>query len=501
MLKDISLNNKKDMQNFKNTIKFIPILFLAIFLFAGDKSAEAACWSDSGPAWMNCDLQNDNDNNNDNDNDNDSDNLEVSTNSATSVDEDSATLRGEITDLDESEDYDRWFEWGTDDDDLDNTENISGTTDDEGSFSESIGGLSDDRTYYFRACAESNDSNDEDCGSIRSFTTDEEDNNNDDDNDNDDNDDNDSDNDGGVVTTDATGITTSSAILNGVVVNDGGNQRVWFAWGTTTYLGNSTASRTVSGDQNLVSIQIGGLSPNQSYFFRLMSDTGEMGDMKALMTKSVTYVPPTGTTPTPTTKPPVTVVTSSQFLNVDLVANIKEAGNGDTVLYAAVYENLSNTAIKNLSVTIDFPEGISPVKSDAGKITGQKVTLFLPALGAKGKGDFTIEASISGDARNEKFLVSVIEGSYEHPTDEDTMITTLDYSIVKVLRGGNSQSATALFAGGFFPNTFLGWLIIIAIIATVIILASIASKKKKEDKKDELKEINKEEKFELKISK
>lgn len=476
------------MKNISNTFAYLSVIVMAVFLmsgFTGVREAKAECWLDIGPAWMNCDLQDeDNDNDDDDDNDNDSDQLEVSTDSATNIDEDSATLRGEITDLDESEDYDRWFEWGTDDDDLDNTANVSGTTDDEGDFSKTISGLSDDRTYYFRACAESNDSNDEDCGSIRSFTTDED---NDNDNNDDDNDNNsNSDNDGGVITTDATGISTNGAILNGVVINDGGNQTIWFEWGTTTYLGNSTSSRTVSGDQNLVSITVNGLSAGQSYFFRLMSDTGEMGDMKAFMTKSASYVPPTTTpTPTPTTsKPPVTVISSAQYLNVDLIANAKEVQKGDTVLYAVVYENLSNTALSNLTVSVDFPSGVSIVNTDNGMISGQKVHLFLPALGAKAKGDFTIEANISSSSRNEGYLVSVVEGSYEHPSDEDTMISTLDHSILKLLKGGETQAANALFAGGFFPNTFLGWLAIIAIATIIIVLARIAAKKKDDKKND-----------------
>lgn len=461
------------------TIKYVPFLVLALFLMTGVRFVHAECWGPySGSSIWGNDCTGSNDSNDDDSSD-DSDTLNVVTSSATNVDEDSATLRGEITDLDESEDYERFFEWGTDEDDLDHTSTISGTTDNEGTFSRTITGLNDDEEYFYRACAESQDSNDEDCGSIRSFTTDEDGGSSSDDDDNDD----DSDSDGSVVTTDATGVTSSSAILNGVVINRDGNQRVWFAYGPTTSLGHTTSSQTVSADQALVSVQINGLTSGQAYFFRLVSNNGDEGDVKAFIPKSTGSGSTGGsTTPTHPTTPVVHVTNSGEYVNVDLAASAKEVDPGDEFFFEALYENLTSTTIKNMTVTVNFPEGITPTKTEMGSVNGQNVVVYLPEVPAKASGHFTITAKAVGKFRTDKVLVSVIDATYDHPTDDDSTIDTTDYVIVKVTKGDTSQAAGALFAGSFFPHSFLGWLLIVIVITLIIYAATRVSKKREEDK-------------------
>lgn len=98
---------------------------------------------------------------------------EVTTKSADDIDEDSALLIGEV-DPNGSEIDEAWFEFGTDDDDLDDTIRVSSYDDnedqDEFSFEKRVTGLRADTKYFYRACAENSDG--EDCGSIKSFTTD-----------------------------------------------------------------------------------------------------------------------------------------------------------------------------------------------------------------------------------------------------------------------------------------------------------------------------------------
>lgn len=473
------------MNKINNTIKYTSLIFatFAIVFFFGARNASAAC---DGPVTYGSSIWGcvgDSGNDDEDDNNNDNDDLNVSTLSASSIDTDSATLRGEITDIDSDNDYERYFEWGTDEDDLDHTLSVSGDTNDEGDFSRTLSGLSDDHEYFYRACAENVDnSNDDDCGSIRSFTTDEEDN---------DYNDNDYDNDGegSVLTTDASAIGYNSAILNGVVVNDGGSQTVWFEWGTTTSLGNRTNSRTVSNDQSMVSISLSGLSSGTSYFFRLVSGDGDIGDMKAFTTRSSS-----GTTTTTTTTPPrptTVTISSDQYLNVDLVASAKDVKSGDTVMYQAVYENLTNTTLKNINLIIDFPVGISIENTESGTIVGQRIELVIPSIAPKAKSSFAIETSISTKS-SDKFLVGIIEAVYDHPNREDTRIDVVDYAIVKVMSGSSGSGskhlgASALFAGTFFPKSFGGWLILTASLILLIVLARKLYKEKEDKKKEESK--------------
>lgn len=102
------------------------------------------------------------------------DDVEIETRSATSVDDDSASLRGRVTEEGDG-DVRVWFEIDRDRDDVNRgngeTYYISGDKDRGDSFSRTVSGLRDDTRYYFRACGEDRDG-DEGCGSILSFTTD-----------------------------------------------------------------------------------------------------------------------------------------------------------------------------------------------------------------------------------------------------------------------------------------------------------------------------------------
>jgi hypothetical protein len=501
------------MKNITKTMKYIPVFILAFGLFTSATPVFATqCWANSGPSWMNCNAQDGNDDNNDDDNndgDNDSDNLNVSTLSASSIEEDSATLRGDITDLDESEDYERFFEWGTDEDDLDRTATLSGDTDNEGTFSKTISNLNDDTEYFYRACAEEVDGNDDDCGNSRSFTTDEDggsNNDNDDDNDN-----NDSDGEGSILTTDASSVTTTSAIINGVVTNDSGSQTVWFEWGSTTFLGNRTAYRVITSHQSIVSAQIYGLTPGRAYFFRLISSNGEEGEYKAFVTDSAGVIHTNTNTGSNTgndnddtssdnedegdnedesnENDGPSIIETIQYFNMNLVTSAKEVAPGSTISIEVVYENLHSETLKNVVIALDFPPGLTPTDSELGTfVTDRQIEVMFPAIAPFSKANFTITAEVYEKLANDTFLVTVAEATYDHPVQGNTRIQSVTSSIVKVsnnvaIRGGSTsggnQSANSNSSGAsFFPKTIIGWLVLTGGIALILILANLIYKKK-----------------------
>lgn len=467
------------MKNIKDTIAYIS--FIALLAFGGTPFtpvAHAACDGSWSQIVQFCNDVPDDGDDDDNGGNND---LNVITDSAINIDTDSATLRGEITDLNSNHDYERWFEWGTSSGNLSHDTSHIGTND-TGTFSSTISNLNDDTTYYFRACAEDQDSSDNDCGSIHSFTTDSD--------NGDDDDDNNSDSD--VITTDATNITSNSATLNGIVINESGSQTIHFEWGPTIYLGHSTSSRTVSGDESAVSTTITGLSANQAYFFRIVSNNGDQGAYKSFYTSRAATTTTTTTTHTNThteTKPEVICTNSGDFMNVDLVASVQEASVGNTVTFTANYENLSGYTLKSVKITADFPDGITVKSTTAGQIVNTNdVELNLSELAPHAKGTFQIVTEINKDANKQTALVSTIEGGHQDPTLVNAYIKATDYSIVRVIKGSMNLSATS-FGAGFFPHSLIGWLIIIAIIVLIIVLIRKLQedKQKKEDSHDHLK--------------
>ncbi len=141
--------------------------------------------------------------------------VEVTTRAATSITDDSATLRGrvELNNENESEVY---FEYGTSRTNLNKETNhqIIEDSDNSFSFEEIIRNLSDNTTYYYRAVAKDT-SNDRDFGLINSFHTDDS-----------------QSNEPILNTLSAREIEDTSAELNGFVdMNEFNNGRVFFVYG------------------------------------------------------------------------------------------------------------------------------------------------------------------------------------------------------------------------------------------------------------------------------
>jgi hypothetical protein len=97
--------------------------------------------------------------------------VEVDTRSATDVRDDSARIRGVVSDFNRSDYADVWFEYGRSRSDLDmRTPIIRIDEDEDEDFDFRIGGLREGERYYFRAVAEDDDE-EKDYGSIQNFET------------------------------------------------------------------------------------------------------------------------------------------------------------------------------------------------------------------------------------------------------------------------------------------------------------------------------------------
>jgi len=143
--------------------------------------------------------------------------VSVTTQSATDIDDNSATLRGKLR-LNDADEADVYFEYGKVRSNLTEETGHSTLEDDASSFSftQNIDSLTDDTIYYFRAVAEDGDG-DTAYGSIMSFRTDA---------------DEDSFDEPTLNTQTATNVDTDSAELLGTVdMNDFDNGQVFFVYG------------------------------------------------------------------------------------------------------------------------------------------------------------------------------------------------------------------------------------------------------------------------------
>jgi hypothetical protein len=153
----------------------------------------------------------------------DNSDVDVATKSATDIDDEEATLRGEVNFNNEDEAI-VYFRWGTSATNLSReTTNVVLDDSDDEAFSARITNLDEDTTYYFRAIAEDENGN-RTFGAILSFRTDDE--SNDDDNDSNDDDMPE------VDDLDANDITDNSVELEGSVdMNDFEDGYVFFVYG------------------------------------------------------------------------------------------------------------------------------------------------------------------------------------------------------------------------------------------------------------------------------
>lgn len=496
----------------KNTIKKLNIFaFVLVFSFSGlfaTTAHGATYWNgselveiDFGAGSSNNGGNNGNNGNNGGNN-NDGDD-QVSTFSATSIEEDSAKLQGEVTN---GSNVDVWFVLDNDDstpscsdDDLEVS--VSGDFDDGDEFSKTVSNLDSDETYYFRACS------DDSSGSVRSFTTDDDSNNNDNDDDDDNNNngnDNGNQDDVTAITSYATGVSTNMAYLNGLsVINEGGAGNAWFEYGVTTAMGNRTPNQSIGTGSHSISRQILNLSPNTSYYFKFVVQNDEgtfYGDIRTFTTSGYTVTntgsgtptkpPATPSQPKPETPVVVTTVTNENFLALDISSNVDKVEVGDTITYTISYKNLSGKDLNNVTIQVELAKETEFKSSTLGVYSkpSHTVVLSIETLPKDIKGEFFVVVDVPKAAGAETVLIASLLGVHDHPTISGTKVDSLSYSIIAVVGGNPNQSATSITAGKFFPTSILGWLLIVIVIFMIVLIARKLSKDKEEKKEEEEKE-------------
>lgn len=382
----------------------------------------------------------------------DNDNVEVDTGSAYNVDEDSARLEGELRDTGAG-DVDLWFEWDTDRSDVEDGDGrmlqLSGDTNSTGDFDKNLSGLNDNTRYYFRACAEDR-TGDEDCGSVKSFTTD-----------------------GEVspegdlpeaVTTTATGVSTTSATLGALIFPNGDTTTAWIEWGRTNSLGADTMSRTISSsvDSTPITGFISGLSVDTIYYFRGCSRNSEgtdCGATKSFKTFSNTYVPPT------------VIYTGGgsghQHIALNIEPEFDTIYEGDRVEYIVTYENIGGHELFDTVISVELPEDIIFQRTNRGDYNKDKhtVTFIIGDM----KKDEDGELVINGDLvrTTEDTLVSTVVIAFTTPSGAQD--DAIDYAVHDVVQNQNSSLAgLSLFGGSFFPQTLGGWLLLILVILALV---------------------------------
>lgn len=383
---------------------------------------------------------------------------QVETLSATNIDEDSATLRGELNDDGGDNNLDAYFEWGTSSGNLSHTL-TAGSVDDSGDdFSRTLTGLNDDTTYYFRACAENDEG--EDCGSVKQFTTDEDDVVVDDD-----------DNELPTITTLAVIDRGSNhASIDGFYDANGCSVTTYFEYGTTQSLGRQTTSIDHGNGSGSMAQFISGLSANTTYYYRAVGTNCE-GTSRGVIRSFTTL---SGGS----TQPPVIIGGGGGTMIRLTITNEQDVvTSGEDLVYDVTWENISGRTLRDLLLEINFPEELQITDIDDGDIDrrANSVIIEIPELLNREQGETSVEVSVRGGLRDGDPVVARAILAFENPVNQ-AQENAIAYDSDEFDSDGSTLGAF-LFGAGFFPTTFGGWLLILLLIILLVLLVRHYMKK------------------------
>ncbi len=396
----------------------------------------------------------------------------VTTRSASNVFSAVATINGYVDTNGSGNTY-GWFEWGT-------NQNLSQSTsrtyisNGGTNIASSLTGLSQNTTYYYRAVAQ-NDSGTV-RGSILTFTTM---------------------NTGNTDTTGApsaittlpTQITSTSAMLNSLVVSGGTEPvRAWFEWGTTQSLSHSTASVNLGSVPSVRHAQtIYGLTSGTTYYFRVVAENDHgksYGIIRSFVARYPVVVTPKPVTPKTTVK----VIEKPVYVHaegINSLVMLTITGGADTIskgehrTYHVTWKNDSTQNLTNVVLRVLVPQTMNFESADSGTFSkvDNTLTIELDRLNVGDSGETNLVLNGGDGLRIGDLVVTTANIVY---TDESSVQgNALAYTTQRVVDGGGAVLGASVGAAAF-PMMLLGWLLLLILLVILIILSMHLYRKLKE---------------------
>ncbi len=209
------------------------------------------------------------------------------------------------------------------------------------------------------------------------------------------------------------------------------------------------------------------LSPSTLYYYRITGSLngvvvrGTLSSFTTLaQTSQVVYVNTSTTTNTGT----------SDNIMLKIETPFENVKTGDTVPFTVTYKNISGKTLTDAVLKVTFPSLLSFSQSSTGifDAVAKDVTVRLGTLEKNEEGTMNIITTAldplgtNGSAVTTATLVFTLPS---HAQDE-----AIAYAFNTVSPNSN-LAGLALFGTGFFPNTLVGWIILILIIALIVALA------------------------------
>ncbi len=291
-----------------------------------------------------------------------------------------------------------------------------------------------------------------------------------------------------AITTVATILGQTSARLNGIAVpNSTYSTTAWFEWGTSGNLGSRTTSQSVTNNTSTyISDTVSGLVPGGVYYYRTVVQNqngtayGDIVRFQTTRNTTTTVVTPP-TVVTPVVNRDVVVTRSAASLLELRVENVYDrmciAGEMD---YTVTYRNISSQTLQNAVLQVAHPKELTFINSSRGdyEVVDRTVTIALGDIPAGGSGTVQVRARVNTSAVIGNLAVTTATVVYTNTTTR-AQEDAIAYSLVTVSNDcPNVLGASAFGIASFFPNTLLGWLLLILVILALIVLGRQMYKKR-----------------------
>ena len=274
-----------------------------------------------------------------------------------------------------------------------------------------------------------------------------------------------------IITLSASNVGSGYARLNGVLTGATGPANIYFEYGKTITLGQTTALQYVQPSGAVTFYDSINTLPNTNYYFRAVMQVNGMQIRGSIMSFTSTGITDPTTIyvrsgPSYSTKS-TQATTPVADVTVTLTNTKEKIFPGETVDYTLTYENMSGKRLRNVRVMFVLPQGLSLVQTTAGTmISPSTAEIKIGELAVAEKGTIFLQATVGENVPVDETLVTNATLYYTFPNSQS------DSAVGFVLNNAGSASGFGGMAlgSGFFPTTVLGWFLTIIVILIIILI-------------------------------
>lgn len=274
-----------------------------------------------------------------------------------------------------------------------------------------------------------------------------------------------------AITSVATNVTATSARLNGVVTGPSNLPiSTYFEYGTSPSLGTQTGLQSVSTYTVTNYFDTISVVPNTTYYYRIVA----ISNGQTYPGATVSFTSGSNTVVTP----PVVVTRvitgtggGSSFVSLNITNQAQSYFPGDTINYVVTYQNISGVTLTNADLDVILPTGVTYRSSSQGVLTTNNTVHIVLGTLLPNQPPSTINIQAVTDINLKPANNFITTATLAFTTPGRATDSAIAYVLNSIGSQSNNLAGLALFGAGFFPNSLLGWILLIGLLLVLILIA------------------------------